>query len=244
MSTVLSSICLLTERCSKMKIIEHTKKIQVVNYIRRLFRLRPEMFKDMSWDCVLRGEKLMVVRSCSKKTDDKRIVRCLLESGQIPSMLSIYLAVQKKWDVLVEADIEIPATSDVAESTPATNNIMAYNGEKRILGKKARKFLAVRYIRCLFKSRLRSSHSKIWACVIRDRRLVVVKNINVGLTDSVIMHRFLAPGEAPSWFSTYFVVRRKWHKLVRAKIELSQITHVSDHAVVAGCFPLHFKSGS
>ena len=119
---VLNSLRLPIVRCKKMKIIEH-KKMQVVNYIRSLFKLRPEMFRGMSWDCVLREAKLMVIRPCSKEAADKVILHCFLESGKVPSMLSTYLAVRKNWDVLAKADIEVPATFDAAEATPATNNI-------------------------------------------------------------------------------------------------------------------------
>ncbi len=88
-----------------MKTIEH-KKMQVASYIRSLFRHRPEMFRGMSWDCVLREAKLMVIRPCSEEAADKVIMHCFLESGQVPSMLSTYLAVRKNWQILAEVNIE------------------------------------------------------------------------------------------------------------------------------------------
>jgi hypothetical protein len=108
-----------------MKTIEQ-KKMQVVNYIRSLFRLRPEMFKGSSWDCVLREVKLIVIRTCSKEATDKVIMHCFLESGQVPSTLSTYLAVRKNRGVLVKANVEVPTTFDVAGTTAATNNIKDY----------------------------------------------------------------------------------------------------------------------
>ena len=108
-----------------MKTIEH-KKMQVASYIRSLFRHRPEMFRGMSWDCVLREAKLMAIRPCSKEAADKVIMRCFLESGKVPSILSTYLAVRKNWDVLVKADVEVSTTFDVVVSTPAKNNTKDY----------------------------------------------------------------------------------------------------------------------
>lgn len=88
-----------------MKTREHTK-LQMVRHIRQLFKLRPEMFRGMSWDCVLREAKLMVIRTCSKKAADEVIMHCFLESGRVPSMLSTYLAVRKNWQMLAEVNIE------------------------------------------------------------------------------------------------------------------------------------------
>ena len=88
-----------------MKTIEH-KKMQVASYIRSLFRHRPEMFRGMSWDCVLREAKLMVIRPCSKEADDKVIMHCFLESGKVPAILSTYLAARKNWQILAEVNIE------------------------------------------------------------------------------------------------------------------------------------------
>ena len=122
---VLNSLRLPMARCKKMKTIEH-KKMQVVNYIRNLFKLRPEMFRGMSWDCVLREAKLIVIRPYSKEATDRVIMHCFLESGRMPSMLSTYLAVRKNWGVLVKANVEVPTTFDVAGTTAATNSIKDY----------------------------------------------------------------------------------------------------------------------
>jgi len=119
---------------------------------------------------------------------------------------------------------------------------MASRREQRILGEKAGKFWMVRYIRCLFRLRPEIYKPNTWACVMRDRKLVVVRNFDVGLTDSVIMYRFLAPGETPSWRSTYSIVRKKWHELVRAEIELSQMTNIGGPIIGVSCIPPHSKS--
>ena len=120
---------------------------------------------------------------------------------------------------------------------------MACRREQRILGKEAGKFWMVRYIRHLFKLRPEIYKPNTWACVMRDKKLVVVRNFDAELTDTVIMYRFLVPGETPSWFSIYSVIRKRWHELVRAEIEFSQITNVGHPAVGVGCIPLHSKSG-
>ena len=119
---------------------------------------------------------------------------------------------------------------------------MASRREQRILGKKVGRFRMVRYIRHLFKLRPVMHRPNIWVCVLRGRKLAVVRGFDVGLTNSVIMHRFLASGETPSWFSTYSVVRKRWHELVRAEIELSQITNVGDPTIGVSCIPPHSKS--
>ena len=119
---------------------------------------------------------------------------------------------------------------------------MARRKEQRILGKKAGKFWMVRYIRRLFKLRPELPNPNTWACVMRDKKLVMVRNFDVELMDSVIMFRFLASGETPSWFSTYSVVRKRWHELARAEIELSQTT-MGDPTVGVSCITSHSKSG-
>ena len=120
---------------------------------------------------------------------------------------------------------------------------MASRREQRILGKKVGKFWMVRYIRRLFKLRPELYKPNTWVCVMRHRKLLVVRNFDVGLTDSVIMWRFLTSGKVPSWFLTYSVVRKKWHELVRAEIELSQISNVGDPTVGARCISPHSKIG-
>jgi hypothetical protein len=81
------------------------------------------------------------------------------------------------------------------------------------------KIRMVRYIRHLFELRSAMNRPNTWACVLRGRKLAVVRGFDVGLTDSVIMHRFLAPGEVPSWSLIYSVVTKRWAELVRADIE-------------------------
>lgn len=81
------------------------------------------------------------------------------------------------------------------------------------------KFRMVRYTRHLFELRPVMNRPNTWALVLRGRKLAVVRGFDVGLTDSVIMHRFLAPGEVPSWSLIYSVVKKNWPQLVRACIE-------------------------
>ena len=119
---------------------------------------------------------------------------------------------------------------------------MVHRREQRILGEKAGKFWMARYIRRLFKLRPELFNPNTWVCIMRDRELLVVRNFNVGLTDSVVMYRFLAPGEIPSWRLTYSVVRKRWHELARAEIELSQTT-MGDPTVGVSCITSHSKSG-
>ena len=74
---------------------------------------------------------------------------------------------------------------------------MASRREQRILRKKAGRFRMVRYIRHLFKLRPVMHRPNIWVCVMRERKIVVVRNFDVGLMDSVVMYRLLTPGEVP-----------------------------------------------
>ena len=80
-------------------------------------------------------------------------------------------------------------------------------------------FRMARYIRRLFKLRSETDKTNIWVCVLRGRKLAVVRSFDVWLTDGVVMHRFLAPGEVPSWSLTYSTVKKRWGQLVRADIE-------------------------
>jgi hypothetical protein len=50
----------------------------------------------------------MVIRLFAAEPDDRVIMRCFLETGQLPSWLSTYRAVRKDWQVLVEANMEVP----------------------------------------------------------------------------------------------------------------------------------------
>ena len=50
----------------------------------------------------------------------------------------------------------------------------------------------VRYIRHLFKLRPVMHRPNIWVCVMRERKIVVVRNFDVGPMDSVVMYRLLS----------------------------------------------------
>ena len=88
------------------KIPKYTKG-QIVKYIRELFTQRPETFKQTRWLCVLRGNKLMVVRRFQMDQTDLAIIECILESGHLPSWFSVYGSVWKNWNKLIAADIKI-----------------------------------------------------------------------------------------------------------------------------------------
>jgi len=80
-----------------------------------------------------------------------------------------------------------------------------------------------------------------WALVLRGRKLAVVRGFDVGLTDSVIMHRFLTPGEAPSWALIYSVVKKRWAELVRADIESPNASTDGSLVVALSCVSPHSK---
>ena len=103
------------------------------------------------------------------------------------------------------------------------------------------KFQMVRYIRHLFELRPVMNRPNTWACVLRGRKLAVVRGFDVGLTDSVIMHRFLAPGEVPSWSLIYSVVKKRWAELIRAGIEFPEAVTSSGLTAKLSCVSLHLK---
>jgi hypothetical protein len=91
------------------KIPEYTKG-QIVKYIRELFAQRPETFKQTRWLCVLRGNKLMVVRRFQMDQTDLGIIECILESGHLPSWFSVYGGVRRNWHKLITSDIRMLKT--------------------------------------------------------------------------------------------------------------------------------------
>ena len=102
----------MKQRYNKMKTNEHTK-LQIVGCIRQLFALRPEAFTVTSWDCALKDGQLIVKRPFSREPTDRVIMHCFLETGQLPSLFSTYLAVRKDWQVLGEANIDVSGRFDV-----------------------------------------------------------------------------------------------------------------------------------
>jgi len=92
-----------------MKTGKHTK-LQMVRYVRRLFKLRCKTSRTAEWDCVLRGNQLTVIRSFTRGPMEKVIINCLLEPGQLPSLLSIYCAVRESWQVLGKVNVEISSS--------------------------------------------------------------------------------------------------------------------------------------
>ena len=109
-----------------METNKHTK-CQMVKHIYGLFKMRPKTLRTARWHCVLSSGSLMVTRAFSiDPPADKVILDCFLKPGQLPSLVSICQSVRKNWDVLVEANVEIPTIFDVAGSKPATNNIKDY----------------------------------------------------------------------------------------------------------------------
>jgi hypothetical protein len=105
-----------------MRLKEDKNKKRVANYIRYLFRLRFKTFKPERWNCILRADQLKVVRRCQLEPTDYIIMDCFLLPEDLPSKVSIYLAVRKNWQVLSEANIEVPIAFDGAGSPSATSN--------------------------------------------------------------------------------------------------------------------------
>jgi len=117
-----SGLSLSRSGLDKMSGTKYTK-LQVANHILHLFRLRSETFRPSTWDCVLRNEQLLVIRSFVREPDDQVITHCLLESGQLPSWLSTYLAVRKNWQILAEANIEVSGSFDVNSPFLLASNV-------------------------------------------------------------------------------------------------------------------------
>jgi len=101
--------------------------MQMVNHIRRLFRLRSETFRPSTWDCVLRNGLLMVIRSFARELDDQVIMHCFLQSDRLPSLFSTYLAVRKNWQILAEANIEVSRGFDIDSPLLATSNVKTHH---------------------------------------------------------------------------------------------------------------------
>ena len=104
-------------------LISKYTKTQMVKYIRRLFRSRPETFNPSTWECVLRDGQLIVIRSYSREPKDQVIMHCFLASGQLPSLLSTCSAVYKSWPILARATVEMPVASDVGNTTPRGDDV-------------------------------------------------------------------------------------------------------------------------
>ncbi|MFX0197506.1 MAG: hypothetical protein ACFFCW_15390 [Candidatus Hodarchaeota archaeon] len=102
-------------------------KLQMVIYIRHLFRLRSETFRPSSWDCVLRDGRLMLIRSFTKEPHDQVIIHCFLKTGHLPSLLSTYLAVRKNWQVLGKANFEVSRGFDIDSPLLATSNVKTHH---------------------------------------------------------------------------------------------------------------------
>jgi len=109
-----------------MRLKVDKNKKWVANYIRHLFRLRFETFKPERWNCIVRAGQLKVVGRCQLEPTDHIIMDCFLLSEELPSKVSIYLAVRQNWQILSEANIDVPSTFDVAGSPSATSNIKDY----------------------------------------------------------------------------------------------------------------------
>ena len=103
------------------------------------------------------------------------------------------------------------------------------------------RFQVVSYLRCLFKLRPETDKPNTWALVLRGRKLAVVRSFDVGLTDSVIMHRFLAYNEVPSWSCLYSVVNKRWDELVKADIESPKVTTRGALMPISHCVSPHSK---
>ena len=87
-----------------MKVIKRAK-IKMVWHISQLFKLRFKTSRAAKWDCVIRERKLMLIRAfLADPSIDKIILNCFLKPGQRPSLISIYNAVHKNWDVLSKAE--------------------------------------------------------------------------------------------------------------------------------------------
>jgi len=110
-------------------------KMQMVDLIRRLFRLRSETFRPSTWDCVLRNGLLMVIRSFARELDDQVIMHCFLQSDRLPSLFSTYLAVRKNWQILAAANIEVSRGFDIDSPLLATSNVKTNYRKRGFLAK-------------------------------------------------------------------------------------------------------------
>ena len=109
-----------------MRLKVDKNKKWVADYILHLFRLRFETFQSERWNCIVRADQLKVVRRYQLGPTDHIIMDCFLLPQELPSKVSIYLAVQKNWYILSEANIDVPVAFDGAGSPSATSNIKDY----------------------------------------------------------------------------------------------------------------------
>ena len=72
----------------------------MLRQIRHLFKARPYHLNPGTWICVIRNGNLIVTRCSSFKSGDYEVMRCLLNPRQIPSLLTMSLAIRKHWPVL------------------------------------------------------------------------------------------------------------------------------------------------
>lgn len=77
----------------------------------------------------------------------------------------------------------------------------------------------VRHIRHLFRIRQDDLRRTTWACIVRDGRVVVLKPFLAAVDDHEVMGCVLRPGQIPSWFRTYWAVRRHWSALRPVALE-------------------------
>lgn len=88
-------------------------RLQMANHIRQLFAVRPETLRASRWNCALRDGRLIVIRPSAKEPADRVIMNCLLNSGQVPSWYSTYMAVREGWRTLIEANVNIPEECNI-----------------------------------------------------------------------------------------------------------------------------------
>jgi len=81
------------------------EQLYVINHIRSLFAQRNDTLRATNWDCVLRDDRLTVVRSFLKEPTDLLIMHALLDCEQIPSWYATYVAVTRNWPLISKAEI-------------------------------------------------------------------------------------------------------------------------------------------
>jgi hypothetical protein len=109
-----------------MRLKVDKNKKWVADYIRYLFRLRSETFEPERWNCIVRAGQLKVARRCQLEPTDQIIMDCFLLPQELPSRVSIYLAVRENWQILSEANVEVPVAFDVSGPPSTTSNIKDY----------------------------------------------------------------------------------------------------------------------
>ena len=102
-------------------------KIQLVNHIRRLFKLRSETLWPSDWDCVLRNGRLIVIRSFLRESDDLIIMHYYLETGHLPSFISTYIAVLNNWRILRNASVDVSRDFGIGHSFLAITKLRKYH---------------------------------------------------------------------------------------------------------------------